>query len=114
MTSTVARILTCFATLIAFAAISAPSALAIPRDSWTTNHPLYVQVTPMHPTANHAVPMPQDDHAVPGLHTPTPITGATAFSWSAAGIGALAAAIACAVVIGLVLDVRRRRHPTMA
>lgn len=109
------RIMTAFAALVAVAAIAAPSALAVPRSSWTTNHPLYVQATaPTPTTSNHAVPLPQDDHTVPALQTTMRLTGGTAFSWSAAGIGALTAAIASAVVIGLVLDVRRRRHPTMA
>lgn len=113
MTSTVARITTCVATLMAIAAIGAPSALAIGRSSWTTNHPLFLQT----PGLTHAVVsrpppnLPYVDHSV--LVFPKG-TAAAGFDWSAAAIGALTAAVACAVVIGCVLDVRRRRHPTMA
>jgi hypothetical protein len=117
MTSIVARISMLAMGLAAIAAIAAPSALAVPRSSWSTNHPLYVHATvPAQTVYSHPVPPPKDDHSYPGLRTaaPTPVSGGTAFSWSAAAIGALTAAIACAVVIGLTLDVRRRRHPTLA
>jgi hypothetical protein len=113
MTSTVARITTYVATLMTIAAISAPSALAIGRSSWTTNHPLFMET----PGLTHAVVsqpppnLPYVDHSVLVFPKGTVATG---FDWSAAAIGALTAAVACAVAIGLVLDVRRRRHPTMA
>ena len=116
MTPRVARITTCLATLIATAAIGTPSALAIPRGSWETNHPLFVgAATQASPTlAGQPQNLPPND----GIGAVVParvrvVSQRSGFSWSAAGIGALAAAAACAVAMGLVLANGRRRDPTV-
>jgi hypothetical protein len=110
MTSTVARISMFVAALVATAAIGAPSALADPPYNTAPSQ----SVTPTPLMSRQPRNLPHFDHSVLALHRTTRITGGTAFSWSAAGIGALAAAGACFVVFGVTLDVRRRRRPGVA
>ncbi len=107
MTSIVARISMFVAALIATVAIGAPSALADPPYGTTTGH------TQSSATTHQPRNLPHIDHSVLRFRRVAAYRSA-GFDWSAAGVGALAAVGACVVLIGVGLDVRRRREPTVA
>jgi hypothetical protein len=109
MTSRVAKITTCAAALLAIAAIAVPSALASP-----TGLPLTPQ------TQGHEGQLPVHSLGIGGHDLSFPFvsfqaTGASdpsGFAWSAAGFGAFAAAVACVMAMGLVLNPRVRKNST--
>lgn len=114
MTTRVARIMTVCAAVAAIVAIAVPSALAAPRSSWTNNHPLYPGTQTQSLAVTTGPPnLPYTDHSVLRFQRVAAYHSG-GFDWTAAGIGALAAAGACVVLFGVTVDVRRRRHPTMA
>jgi hypothetical protein len=80
------KITTWIATLVAIAAIGAPSALAVG-------------------------PQPHGQPDAASTRGVAVASDAAGFDWTAAAIGALAATGACVVVIGLVHDIRRRHEP---
>lgn len=106
MTSLVARISVFVAALVATVAIGAPSALADPPYGTTTGH------TQSSATTRQPRNLPHIDHSV--LRFRRVAYRSAGFDWTAAGVGALAAVGACGVLIGVGLDVRRRREPTVA
>ena len=113
MTPPITKIATSLAALAATAAIGAPPALALgPQQQGAPG----VQPTaPSYSTTNH--PLLTPPNVPPGPETPTMLprqavaSDGTGFDWSAAAIGALAAAGACLVLVGVALDVRRRHEP---
>ena len=118
MTARVARIMAAIAALAAVVAIAAPSALAVPRSTWMTNHPLLVHTATRSQAsgAPNGQPMnlPPIDPSSALRFQRVAAYQNVGFDWTAAGIGALAAAGASAVVFGVMFDVRRRRQPSVA
>jgi hypothetical protein len=104
--SRVAKITTLVATLIATAAIGVSPALAHGGHDQGTARP---HVTSGLSQNGQPLNLPHIDHSImPVVHTVTAASARTGFDWSAAAIGALAAAAACIVAIGVVLGVRRQ------
>lgn len=109
--SRVAKLTTLVATLIATAVIGATPALAAPAHGI----PGVQTITQGLSTNGQPLYLPHIDHSSALVYHRTPVASTgTAFSWSAASIGALAAVAACIVAIGLVLSVRRRHEPSAA
>jgi hypothetical protein len=96
------KITTCVAALVATAGIGAPSALAVgPQPHGQPD----VQSTATSTGAtNHPLLGPQPSRVAR-------VSDRAGFDWSAAAIGALAAAGGSLVLIGLVRDIRRRHEP---
>jgi hypothetical protein len=109
--SRVAKMTTFVATLIATAVIGATPALAAPTHGGSGASAITSDLS----ENGQPVNLPHIDHSImPVVHTVTVASARTGFDWSAAVIGALAAAAGCIVVIGLVLSVRRRHEPSAA
>ena len=108
MTSLVAKITTLVATLIATAAIGIAPALAAGSQTHGAS-----TITSGLSKNGQPLNLPHIDHSImPVVHRVPVASGRKGFDWSAAAIGALAAAAACTVAIGLVLSVRRRHEPS--
>ena len=109
MTSIVARISLLVAALAVTAAIGASSATAQPLSN--TGSSGSVAASSLSTQPKNLPPIDQSSalrlEEASAYHS-------TSFDWTAAGIGALAAAGACVVLFGVTIDVRRRRNPTMA
>jgi hypothetical protein len=111
-TPPIAKITTSLAALAATAAIGAPPALALgPQQQGAPG----VQPTaPSNSTTNHPLLTPPNVPSVaetPTMPRPAVASDSAGFDWSAAAIGALVAAGACLVLVGLALDIRRRHEP---
>jgi len=110
--SRVAKITTLVATLIATAAIGVSLALAHSGHDQGTARP---HVTSGLSQNGQPLNLPYIDHSSALVVHRVPVASdRTGFDWSAASIGAIAAAAACIVAIGLVLGVRRRHEPSAA
>ena len=109
--SRVAKMTTLVATLIATAVIGATPALATPAHGASGTQTIALGLSQNgQPTG-----LPPIDHgSALVIHRVPVASDRTGFDWSAAAIGALAAAAACIVAIGLVLGVRRRHEPSTA
>lgn len=115
MTSRVAKISTLAAILVATAAIFAPAASADPPYNTTAGHGQPVRTITPTPVMSHQprnLP-PIDESSALRIQRVSAYHGTT-FDWTAAGIGALAAAGACVLVFGVTFDLRRRRQPSVA
>lgn len=111
MTSRMNKILTGLTALVAIAGIALVLSGAgttittgTARSAIPTVESHYV---PPNPPPNADVPIPRFGTT----HTVAAASEGAGFNWSAAAIGALASAGACAVLIGLALNVRRRHEP---
>lgn len=113
MASITARISMFIAALVATAAIAAPVASADPPygTQGQTGHAAVASQSTTNAPAN--LP-PVDPASKLRFNEVTASPHGSAFDWSAAGFGALAAAFGSVVLIGVGRDLRRRHQPTVA